>query len=45
MKTGTFSGFETTLEEPGILWIVFNRPERLNGMRAAVKRDLVELLL
>ena len=45
MKTGTFSGFETSLEEPGILWIVFNRPERLNGMRAAVKRDLVELLL
>lgn len=45
VKTGKFSGFEVSLDAPGILWIEFNRPERLNGMRAVVKRDLVELLL
>jgi len=45
VKTGKFSGFEVGLAEPGILWIEFNRPERLNGMRAVVKRDLVELML
>ncbi len=45
MKTGKFSGFEVSLFDPGIAWIEFNHPERLNGMRAVVKRDLVELLL
>jgi len=44
MKTGTFTGFEVTLEEPGIAWISFNQPDRLNGMTSAIKRDLVETL-
>ncbi|MEM7096651.1 MAG: enoyl-CoA hydratase/isomerase family protein [Pseudomonadota bacterium] len=42
MKTGTFTGFELELREPGIAWFQFNSPERLNGMTTAIKRDLVE---
>lgn len=42
MDTGSFSGFEVTLREPGIAWFRFNSPERLNGMTAAMKRDLIE---
>ena len=45
MRTGTFRGFEVTLHNPGIAMISFNRPERLNGTTAHVKRDLVETLL
>ena len=45
MKPGKFSGFELRLEAPGILWIEWNRPDRLNGVRAPIKRDLVEVLL
>lgn len=45
MRTGTFRGFEVALHEPGIAVITFNRPERLNGTTASVKRDLVETLL
>src|SRR5580765_7581693 len=45
MRTGTFRGFEVTLHDPGIAVISFNRPERLNGTTAHVKRDLVETLL
>jgi len=45
MRTGAFRGFELTLHEPGIAVILFNRPERLNGTTAHVKRDLVETLL
>jgi 2-(1,2-epoxy-1,2-dihydrophenyl)acetyl-CoA isomerase len=45
MRTGAFRGFEVTLHEPGIAVILFNRPERLNGTTAHVKRDLVETLL
>lgn len=41
MRTGTFRGFEVTLHDPGIAVILFNRPERLNGTTAHVKRDLV----
>jgi 2-(1,2-epoxy-1,2-dihydrophenyl)acetyl-CoA isomerase len=44
METGKFSGFEVTMEDPGIAWIQFNTPERLNGMSTAIKRDLVEAL-
>ncbi|MCP5432981.1 MAG: enoyl-CoA hydratase/isomerase family protein [Alphaproteobacteria bacterium] len=39
---GSFDYFDLTLEEPGILVIRFNKPERLNGMRTGMKRDLVE---
>ncbi len=44
MKTGKFTGFDVTLEDPGIAWIQFNSPERLNGMTTAIKRDLIETL-
>ncbi len=44
MKTGTFSGFDLTLEDPGIAWFQFNTPERLNGMTTAIKRDLIEAI-
>jgi 2-(1,2-epoxy-1,2-dihydrophenyl)acetyl-CoA isomerase len=39
------TGFEVALREPGIAWIRFDRPERLNGMNPPMKRDLVEVLL
>jgi 2-(1,2-epoxy-1,2-dihydrophenyl)acetyl-CoA isomerase len=42
MDTGAFSGFEVSVREPGIAWIQFNTPERLNGMTTAIKRDLIE---
>lgn len=42
MDTGTFTGFELTLREPGIAWFRFNSPERLNGMTTGIKRDLIE---
>lgn len=42
MYTGTFTGFELELREPGIAWFCFNSPERLNGMTTAIKRDLIE---
>jgi 2-(1,2-epoxy-1,2-dihydrophenyl)acetyl-CoA isomerase len=42
MDAGTYTGFELTLKDPGIAWVEFNTPERLNGMTGAIKRDLVE---
>ena len=42
MDTGQFRGFEVALRDPGIAWFQFTTPERLNGMTAAIKRDLVE---
>ena len=42
MDTGAFSGFDVTLRDPGVAWIRFNTPERLNGMTTAIKRDLIE---
>jgi 2-(1,2-epoxy-1,2-dihydrophenyl)acetyl-CoA isomerase len=45
MDTGTFRGFEVTLEDPGIAVITFNQPERMNGFTQGAKRDLVETLL
>ncbi len=44
MKTGKYKGYETSLSEPGILWICFNRPERKNGMTSVMKRELIETL-
>jgi 2-(1,2-epoxy-1,2-dihydrophenyl)acetyl-CoA isomerase len=44
MDTGQFTGFEVSLEKPGIAWIEFNEPEKLNGMSQAKKRDLIETL-
>ena len=45
MQTGHFTGFEVSLREPGIAWICFNTPERLNGLNQAIKRDLVETII
>lgn len=45
MDTGTFRGFEVTIEDPGIAVITFNQPERMNGFTQGAKRDLVETLL
>ena len=45
MQTGNFTGFEVELRDPGIAWIQFNTPERLNGLTQAIKRDLVETIL
>ena len=42
MDTGDFRGFNVTLRDPGIAWFQFSTPERLNGMTATIKRDLVE---
>ena len=42
MQTGKFTGFEVTLRDPGIAWIQFNTPERLNGLTQPIKRDLIE---
>ena len=42
MDTGQFRGFEVAVREPGIAWFAFTTPERLNGMTASIKRDLVE---
>jgi 2-(1,2-epoxy-1,2-dihydrophenyl)acetyl-CoA isomerase len=44
MDAGTFEGFSTTLEEPGILLVTFDRPETMNASTIGMKRDLVELL-
>tara|TARA_R110002073_G_scaffold27872_6_gene89190 strand:+ start:1909 stop:2796 length:888 start_codon:yes stop_codon:yes gene_type:complete len=44
METGQFTGFDVTLEKPGIAWFRFNEPEKLNGMNVAKKRDLIEML-
>jgi 2-(1,2-epoxy-1,2-dihydrophenyl)acetyl-CoA isomerase len=44
MDTGKFTGYEVTLESPGVAWIEFNEPEKLNGMNARKKRDLIETL-
>jgi len=44
MEIGTFKGYETSLSDPGILWIRFNRPERKNGMTSVMKRELIETL-
>jgi len=42
MDTGSFTGFEIALSEPGIARFQFNTPERLNGMTTGIKRDLIE---
>ena len=44
MKTGTFTGFDVSLRDPGIAWFEFNSPERLNGMTTGIKRDLIEAI-
>lgn len=45
MRTGSFTGFDVELRDPGIAWIEFSTPERLNGLTQSIKRDLVETIL
>ncbi len=42
MITGSFRGFTVALEDPGIVVVTFDRPERMNGMTMPMKRDLIE---
>jgi 2-(1,2-epoxy-1,2-dihydrophenyl)acetyl-CoA isomerase len=44
VETGNYRGFQTAFEDPGILLVTMNQPERLNGMTQGLKRDLVETL-
>ena len=44
MDSGNFRGFEVAVRDPGIAWITFNQPERLNGMTQGLKRDLTETI-
>ena len=44
MDNGSYTGFDVNVEKPGIAWIEFNEPERLNGMNSGKKRDLIEIL-
>ena len=44
MDAGSFTGFDTEIEDPGILVVTFNNPERLNASTGPMKRDLVETL-
>ena len=44
MRTGEFTGFNVALKDPGIAWIQFNTPDRLNGLTHRIKRDLVETI-
>jgi 2-(1,2-epoxy-1,2-dihydrophenyl)acetyl-CoA isomerase len=41
---GTFQGFEVEVREPGIAIVTFTKPDRLNAMSAATRRDLVEVI-
>lgn len=43
MIAGDYAGFNVTLDEDGVCVVTLNRPERMNGLRRAVKRDLTEL--
>lgn len=39
-----YTGFETSISDPGILTVTFNQPETLNASTAPMKRDLIEVL-
>lgn len=45
MGPQSFTGFDLAIEDPGIVIITFNQPERLNGFNHHVKRELVETLV
>jgi 2-(1,2-epoxy-1,2-dihydrophenyl)acetyl-CoA isomerase len=44
LASSQFTGFDTTVEEPGIVVVTFDNPETLNASTAPMKRDLVEVL-
>ena len=45
MDKGSFRGFEVSMQEPGVVTVTFNEPDRLNGMTQHMKRDLLETLI
>jgi len=40
---GDYAGFNVAVQDDGVCVVTLNRPERMNGLRRAVKRDLTEL--
>lgn len=40
---GHYTGFDVTVDDAGVLVLTFNRPEKLNGLGLATKRDLIAL--
>lgn len=44
MITGSYRGFELSDQDPGILVITMNEPDRMNGMTQGLKRDMIEVL-
>lgn len=44
LSAARFTGFDTTMEEPGIVIVTFDNPDALNASTAPMKRDLVEVL-
>ena len=44
MESGEFAGFDVEVRKGGVAWIQFSTPERLNGLTASIKRDLIETL-
>ncbi len=44
MDARTYTGFTTALDDPGVVTITFDNPERMNASTAPMKRDLVEVL-
>src|SRR4051812_40217221 len=39
----TYAGFEVQVHTDGVCVVTLNRPDRMNGMNRALKRDLVDL--
>jgi 2-(1,2-epoxy-1,2-dihydrophenyl)acetyl-CoA isomerase len=44
MRLDGWSGLDVTRPQRGVLLVTLNRPERLNALTVAMKRDLIELL-
>jgi len=44
MISGSFRGFDVAIEDPGIVVVTFNQPDRMNGMTMPMKRDLIEVV-
>ena len=36
VQAGDLRGFNVSIEDPGIVWITFNRPDKLNGCSSAM---------
>ena len=44
MIAGQYAGFRVEVRDPFIALLTFDEPDRLNGMHADTKRDLIELV-